>query len=146
MVTSARWQTRSSISPFPHRDNDLTIYSPNSFVRIPETRLQHPKQEQGQEEVHYSGEEALLHLHAIPHPPPNTVWHNQEKIPHCSFSFRKDKEEWNLHVTFWLFRKLPKALVFVSPDLEEVGHTEYLGARWKQRHDFQLGTATEKLQ
>lgn len=57
----------------------------------------------------------------------------KRKFPTTILSFRKEREEWNLHTTFWLFRGLPKALASVSPDLEEAGHIECMGAWYQTR-------------
>lgn len=43
---------------------------------------------------------------------------NQEETPNFEFSLRRKRKSWNMRLIFWLLKRLPKALVSVSSDLE----------------------------
>lgn len=43
-----------------------------------------------------------------------TTHHNPEKALSCSFFLRREREEWNMSVIFWLWGWLPEELVCVS--------------------------------
>ena len=53
-------------------------------------------------------------------PPPLSIHHGMiaRKLPSPRYSLRNEREEWDVHITFWHSEGLPNGLVSASPDLE----------------------------
>lgn len=129
-MTSARWWNRKLQAlhpPWRHWFNNIQIRLCSWELEKPVNRLQHPRQVQGQEEVHYSGRKArctywsYLILFLAQH---STALHDQEKIP-----------------SLWLLLQLGKKGEMCNRHPDFLG---YCSRDWFLSH-LSLGTLTGKV-